>query len=256
MRILPLFFLLGLANLFLRATNIDGVENWPSDPLITRALTAEDEDNFLTTRPIVISLGDSCQPALNLMYAKLRFMAYPFDWIVAPFDDVYDMIKTDFMYCNQREYFVEAYDSKINNLRATNIHYPQLLFPHAKWESLFEDFNRRIKRFYKAIYYSETSKKKVFFVIHSLTFRNDSVKAMADKLRDLLSQKFPNLDFTLIVMHHADILNNSTDANCIFTYLKHEGWTQESYSEWRDKFTAMGLINPHAATDSFSGHPF
>ena len=79
------------------------------------------------------------------------------------------------MYCEEREYFSRVYDSKINGLRATNIHYPQLLFPHAKWETLFEDFTRRIKRLYKAIHYAEVSKKKIFFIIHSISFRDCAV---------------------------------------------------------------------------------
>lgn len=252
-----LFFIsLGLGSATLFANNtMTMIANWPLDPLIKRALTSADEDIALKTRPIVISLGQDCQPALNLMYAKLRFMAYPFDWIVAPFDEMYDAIDTDFFYFRKREYFVNSNDPRLNNYHITNIHYPQLLFPHAKWETLFEDFNRRIGRFYKAIHHGEMFKKRIYFVIHSSTFKDGSVKDKADRLCALFSRKFPGLDFELIVMHHADELGSFASTNCKFCYLEHAGWTQESYNEWSKKLAAMGLANPQA--DSFSeDHPF
>lgn len=243
---------------FFSKINIAEVRRAGFDPLLKskKTLTEAEENDLLKNRPIVISLGDSCQPALNLMYAKLRFMAYPFDWIVAYFDDMYDLIKTDFMYCKERDYFVMAYDPKVNASRPTNVHYPQVMFPHVKWETLFEDFNRRIKRFYKAIHYGEASNKKIFFVIHSISYRDATVKDKATKICDLILEKFPSLDFTLIVMHHAKDLGDFRSDRCIFTYLEHDGWTQESYAEWRAKFAAMGLINPYAFLDPESEHPF
>ena len=170
---------------------------WPEDPLLVRAFSAAEEDNLLANRPIIISLGDSCQPALNLTFSKLRFMAYPFDWLVARFDDVYDMIETDFIYCKQPEYFVKAYDHEVNYVRPTHTHYPKLQFPHAHWETLFDDFNRRINRFYKAINYCVAAHKKIFFIIHTASLNDSSLKEKADKMRALFSRKFPNLNFAL-----------------------------------------------------------
>jgi hypothetical protein len=233
------------------------VNDWPMDPLITRALTHTDEDIFLQTRPIIISLGDTCQPALNLMYNKLRFMAYPFDWLVVPFEAMYDIIKTDFAYCKQREYFVNEYDPQCNGVRPMNTHYPAVHFVHAKWENLFEDLQRRINRFHKAIQYGEHYKKTVFFILHSLTFRDHSVNDTVNKLCELLSTKFPNLDFVLVVMHHDPSMRYPFKAqNCIFCYLQHDGWTQTSYGEWTQKLKECGLINPYSAHDAFSEHPF
>ncbi len=246
--------LLGITNLYTHTISFKKLKSNAPDPLTTRALTSQQEDFFLLNRPIIIGLGDSCQVALNLRYAKLRFMAYPFDWTVARFDDVYDMIENDFKHFQIPENFIQGSDPRPNT--HTHNHYPELLFPHVKWEALSDDFNRRIKRFYKAIAYAQASHKEIHFVIHSLRFNDKSLIEKANKLHSLLAQKFPNLNFTLIVMHHAKDLDTSTNDECKFIYLQHEGWTETSYQEWRKKIAAIGLINSHAKIDAYSDHPF
>jgi len=256
MQSIKLFFILSLAQMFCLYPNLNQAINWPVDPLIKKNITEKEEDFFLQHRPIIISLGDSCQPAINLTWNKLRFMAYPFDWAVTRFDDLYDIIQTDFNNCKEQEYYSLAWDPETKNIRPTNKYYPNLQFPHAKWDNLVVDLNRRIERFYKTIKYAEKHNKKISFIIHSNLFKDDSIKIKAQSLNDLLSNKFPKLNFILIVMHHADIPNNFKNDKSIFCRLNHLGWDQQSYAEWKNIFLEIGLINTNANNDSIAEHPF
>jgi len=52
--------------------------------------------NILTETPLCISLGGTCGPALNLRDLKIRTEAYPFDWLVSPFESLYRALTDDF----------------------------------------------------------------------------------------------------------------------------------------------------------------
>lgn len=44
----------------------------------------------------VISLGYRCQVALHLRFNDLRRAAYPFDWLITPFESLYSLLENDF----------------------------------------------------------------------------------------------------------------------------------------------------------------
>lgn len=230
-----------------KAINID---DWLiNDPLITRGLTEEQEDRFLKTKPIIMSLGDNCQPAFYLSLCKIRFMAFPFDWLATPFNDLCDIIKTDFIHLKNPDFFTQAYDPECHAVNPINNYYSKIRFPHAKWDFLFDDLNRRIKRYYKAIEYCTSTKKPLYFIMHSLNF-NDSndIEKKSNEISNLLQDKFPNLNFKLIVMHHSNNLNIPNKNNIIFVYLKY-GWDHNSQGEWEQKFKELGLISSNNQND-------
>lgn len=217
------------------------INTLPTDPLINRKLTKDMELFFLKNKPIIISLGDSCQPAMNLRRNKLRFMAYPFDWAITRFDDLYNILETDFAKCKKVEHF-SLLEVETKNIRPINIYYPKLQFPHVSNENLIEDLNRRIERFYRTIEYAKLHEKKVTFMIHSNLYKDISIKDKARNLVGLLQRKFKGLKLHLIIMHHANIDDKLNLKNCTFCFLQHQGWTQESYLEWTKKFKQIGLI--------------
>lgn len=173
---------------------------------------------------ICISLGDSCAPAFFLRDNYLRKEAFPFDWIATPYLSLYNSINDNFV-----NFFEQL---KTSGPNAVTDYYglaflhdlPTIHNPHINpleneftpechlinnWQSFVpqvkEKYLRRIQRF---ITTCANNKEKVFF------FRHESnggyiTSFQAINLRDLISKKYPSLDFEIIyVSSHSAYQSN------------------------------------------------
>ncbi len=168
-------------------------------------------NSLLHAKSIPISLGNACGVAGALRDFKLRNEAYPFDWIVSPFDALYKMFETDFATFLLKESLVikdksavvdqlhnfrfvhdfpthghintsEHEESPVGTIRYDFLNYFDLI--KAKYE-------RRIDRFRNRLH----SHDKLIFIRN----RDISIDQAFD-LCALLEARFPSLDFMLVVV--------------------------------------------------------
>lgn len=177
-------------------------------------------NNFLIGKKIGISLGGSCNPAGQLRdsiarYYGIRDQAYPFDWLISPFEAVYKCLEEDFknflnpdclqIYQHQGPGWTgvlnTCYGLKFIHDFPTNNHpiawsEDDMAFDGAVIPSFLnqlavvkEKYDRRIKRFRDAL----NSNNEIIFI------RSMATKEQAIRLYNLIKSKYPNLNFTLIV---------------------------------------------------------
>ncbi len=180
-----------------------------------------DVDDFTTLdkmsqEPLFVSLGSYCDPAHVLRLCNLRKAAFPFDWIIS-FDGegLIEMLNDDFREFLKDEYLIPY--GPAGHLLNTYYH-SEFLHEGAfngdafqqNLEKLKIKYQRRIERFRELNEYQG----KVFFIraayMYSATDPNryykfrenlDITEGYSLRLYMALHQRFPNLDFTLVIMN-------------------------------------------------------
>jgi hypothetical protein len=158
-----------------------------------------------------ISLGSHCTPSLRLNQLQLRTLAYPFDWLISPFDALCKTLESDFA-----DFFTELtmiencsgavdYDGHTFTHDWPTIVYPSINLSNVDWvpnntivgdwkamiPTIAEKYRRRINRFRNIC----LSEEKIVFI------RFDDInKTTAKKLVDLIKKKYPTLDFMLVAL--------------------------------------------------------
>lgn len=162
-------------------------------------------------KPICISLGSKCNPAICLRLLGLREQAFPFDWLGTSFNALYNALNDDF------KYFLQ--DIKVNPIKTgiidfyginfvhdlPTMHHP-VISPdfnnpiasatlHPDWKLALPDvrekYQRRIARFNELC----NSTATIYFI------RTDEItQAQSLELHRLLTKKYPLLTFTLVVL--------------------------------------------------------
>jgi hypothetical protein len=195
---------------------------------------------LLPNAPIYISLGSSCGPAMMLRDLGLRDKAYPFDWIVSPYESILESINDDFT-----KFFSSLNINPIYNEGVTNYYgfyfphdWPTIKKPniydikssdfvkkgiiHANWNEatpiVQERYSRRIKRFTNAC----LGQNKIFFIRTDIdgdttASLEESIKnkSYAIKLVNIIKAKYPKLDFTIIVFGKHEIFKEDWHAENI-----------------------------------------
>jgi hypothetical protein len=146
----------------------------------------------------VVSLGIACQAAAQIKYNEIRIRAYPFDWLVTPFDGLISFIinkGAGFLepgnFCshglirNSNSLLVK--DSIYNFSFMHDFEGEDPLFSYAEVK---EKYDRRIKRFFNLL----ESNKKVLFIRVTIS------KAQAKQLDQVLQKHYPNLSYTIVAV--------------------------------------------------------
>ncbi len=160
----------------------------------------------LYSKPLYISLGGACAPAINLRNLGLRTQAYPFDWIISPFESLYQALNEDFKYFLEDTRIVPKKTGVIDHYHFYFTHdwqkkslAPDESIIHPDWEkslpAVKEKYQRRIDRFRKACRGSET----VYFIRAEYITQEQAIK-----LRGLFRTKYPTLYFLLIVFNNSE----------------------------------------------------
>jgi len=169
--------------------------------------------DILGKDPICISLGDACGPALMLRNLKIRTEAFPFDWLVSPFDAFYQALVSDFSLFLAD---LTMRPDKTGVIDHYGLHFthdwPTIHNPHidalgsdyisnckllTEWEQVLplvrEKYKRRIERFKKIC----LGEDKVIF-IRGGSFLSAQEEAIL--IRDFFRDKYPTLEFILLVI--------------------------------------------------------
>lgn len=183
-----------------------------------------------TQEPLFVSLGSTCEVTHQLRFLGLRAAAFHLDWALSLNNSqIIRLLEEDFIYFNDEKY-LSSYTTVLLNTRYC------LLFPHeGNWEAPFyletlETFKcksqRRIDRFKSLASYQG----KVFFIraacpnaenpkaVYTDTENLHITNDYAVLLYQTLKNKFPELDFILIIMNffnQDEVLINNTSKDII-----------------------------------------
>jgi len=207
-----------------------------------------------TQTPIIISIGESCTGATILRTLGLRQEAYPFDWVISEFDPLYVTLFEDF------RHFFHPDSLQLFHDGAAVTDYYGLIFRHdlpttnynverddgnyrdegtlcENWQdyvpNAYAKYQRRIARMQKVL--SGTNK------VYLLRYAGID-KKLAVKLRDLIHRRYPNLDFTLVVIAHDQTFCGDWKLARIknFYFARPAEW--QDLGQWRPIFKVLGLI--------------
>lgn len=173
----------------------------------------------ITPKPICISLGADCEPAIQLRDFNLRQEAYPFDWLmIHDFRGLYTLLAEHFQHFLDKEWleyrkayiYNKRYDIKFfhdfplsnkplsSSLQDLDDHMYGGFFDSLASNfldylpTIAQKYKRRIKRFYIAL---QSGSPIYFFRTHYIT------PFQARKLVYFFTQNFPYLNFKLIAIH-------------------------------------------------------
>ncbi|MBA3817073.1 MAG: hypothetical protein H0X29_11260 [Parachlamydiaceae bacterium] len=205
--------------------------------------------------PIAISLGTVCPVAYVLRAQNIRTVAYPFDWVVVPFDGLYQTLEKDFSNFFQKKNltmyvgpefdgiidvesnFVFFHDFPIlNRIRKDDVESGKIPSNFMDfYDEVYDKYLRRIYRFSNAL----NSFEKVI-LIRYLATKNEAIL-----LRDLFLSKYPLLDFILVIIND-DVENRIYwDENLILNYYMPPANLWNSNSEdWLNIFYETKLLQP------------
>jgi hypothetical protein len=185
-----------------------------------KSLEPAGEESSLQPTSLFVSLGSSCTVALQLRLHGLRKQAFPFDWLLtADGDRLAELIGNNFKDFLNEKYLIKH--PRVKNFLVHSYYHVEFRhdWSHGFWkpdqysealEQLKSKYSRRIERF-KAL---NDFPGKVFFV------RIDTPNALGRKsywqsekalkidhasaltLKHALQHRFPNLNFTLVIINH------------------------------------------------------
>lgn len=209
-----------------------------------------DEPDEFKKEPIVVSLGGNCAAARHFQAHKLSEAYMPFDWSFSEFESIYLALHDDFKgflenisvkssgevnhevvdeTYNIR--FVHEFKNLDQNIDPANTRVA--LYDYHENKAKYE---RRINRLRKAL----RSKKKLFF------FRTVITKQDALLLRDLISSRYPQLNYILVVMNNTDDFKTPWDEKNIKNFYisnpTSASVTEEMQKEWDPIFRELNLI--------------
>jgi hypothetical protein len=202
----------------------------------------------------IVSLGSACSVAGALRDNGLRHIAYPFDWLVSPFNGLCQAISDDFKHFLQEDSLtIRTFD------RFGIVDYYGFEFVHDfpadrpndsfavlngenhvtggivvdNWKEFLptikEKYARRITRLNTLLTGSDT----VYFIRYG-----DTTKAQAMILKNIIKQKYPTLAFTLIILgKSAEIQANWHTAQIENYYLD-----EQNSESWKNLFKSLGFI--------------
>lgn len=189
----------------------------------------------------IISLGFNCQVAYQLRLYGLRYEAYPFDWIICPFNAVIKLIEDDFKYFLDPQYLKFIHTENQKHILNT---YYDIKFLHdfrlsesfmEDYESVKETYTRRIERFYQKM--NESSP--------ALLIRKKINQEESLQLKQVLSNKFPHSNFTIIAVdNNHQIMTNWNIPQIINYYMPQAAeltWKGDP-KLWEQLFLKLNLV--------------
>jgi hypothetical protein len=171
--------------------------------------------NALLANTLYISLGAACSSSLVLRELNLRKEAYPFDWILSPHESLCQALASDFEWFltdlalrpdstgvidHYGLHFVHDWptsaDSRFDALKGDFTGASRLI---DNWEaytpSVRKKYQRRISRFRNAC----TGNDLVCFVRTEYVNQKEALE-----IRDIIKNRYPELNFTLLVISTAE----------------------------------------------------
>lgn len=184
------------------------------------------DNSFLNGQEtLYISLGSDCQVAHYSRLAEVRKGTFPFDWMLTVnTSSVSRLIRDNFEYSLEEGFFEKhsMYDHvMVNNYYGIEYRHEwtsDLGTDFSNYKERMEDiqlkYQRRVERFSRLADY----KGKVFFIRVAFNPKLDSnmkslpkeqlsiTHADAVELRDAIKERFPNLDFKLVIANYTEVM--------------------------------------------------
>ena len=203
-----------------------------------------------------ISLGESCTVSAALQAFGLRNASYPFDWAITPYKSLCQVFEQDFHNFFDSSAISIHSDNRaiINKYGLIFTHdFPIIFYPrdlgeenpaskdviHPDWINVLPEvqkkYNRRIQRLRDIC----TSDKKIYFIRH----RGITSCEQACTLRNIIKEKYPNLDFTIIVVGKNPNLVEPWEEQNIRNYYLEDKTTWNDVAQWENIFIDLGLYN-------------
>lgn len=164
---------------------------------------------------LIISLGFNCTPAMNIEKNNLRTFAFPFDWMGSSLEGLCALLEDDFQDFLNPAYLYKTDEGNIIINSKYNVGFwhdfptyknnngQDLIVPN--WveaiPEIFIKYDRRIKRLYKAL-----NSDRTIYLLRSACSRHWPLSSILQtketviKLQTILQNKFPNANFTLVVI--------------------------------------------------------
>jgi hypothetical protein len=204
--------------------------------------------------PILVSLGENCNVAMALAENGLRKQALPFDWNITPFLSLYHVFSNDFSDFLQVEDLVLRQDllTVVNqNHKIEFVHdfplcgekqkkqedeipVPGEIDPDflKEFSEVQEKYQRRIARLYDVLRGDE----EVILIRHN---HRHIAKEEVIKFYQFLQEKFPSLNFTLVVWGYEEEMGEDWGYPGIKNYQFIGNSIQEFYE---NLFYCLGVI--------------
>lgn len=163
--------------------------------------TQRENNNEFSKSNIFISLGMNCGPGRQFEKKKLTEAFFPFDWCISDFESIYEALKNDFSNYLEKESLEVLHHPENAKHRVVHDHTYNIRYLHDftlegeplnDYEQIRTKYFRRIDRLYRAC---SQRTKKVYF------FRTSITKKQSLQLNQLIQQKFPQLNYTLVVIN-------------------------------------------------------
>ena len=202
----------------------------------------------------VISLGQACTVAGAMREYGIRITAYPFDWIVSPFQGLYQALSDNFEHFLQEDSLtIRSYDryGVVDYCGFEFVHDFPVMQPNDEFAELIGEghvtggvlrddwrsflpqvktkYKRRIDRLHDTF---STAQEKIYLIRYGGISREQAIQ-----LRDLLYKRYPQLDFELIVLAHSSDMKNKWDLKNIQNFYLDEKEPQQ----WKELFTSLGF---------------
>jgi len=204
--------------------------------------------------PVIISIGESCTGATILRTLGLRHEAYPFDWVISEFDPLYAVFADDFQYFFDHRYLQMVPDGSAvidyygisfrHDLPTTNYNYerddgnlPNEGTLCENWRdyvpNAYAKYRRRIERLHKVL----SSTNKVYLLRYAGIDKKSAIK-----LRNVIHEQYPKLDFTLVMVAHDREFCSDWNKKRIknFYFSRPAEW--QDLNQWRPIFKTLGLL--------------
>lgn len=222
---------------------------------IKKKISLDELDNF--PDPIIISLGYSCTVADMLRSNNLRCLAFPFDWTRSSFQGIYDLLSNDFLDLLNPEYLSFETTFILNKKYTIAFHHD---FPAERTvgradylkenyldyvSDVATKYQRRVNRLNRAL----NSGHAIYCIRLSSGTRPwnlDSLKQSREeviKLKDLLLNKFPQSNFTLVAIDNDDSYKNDWNLEHIKNFYIHN---PASNDEWVAIFKNLGFLTSNS----------
>jgi len=189
---------------------------------------------------IAISLGSGCGVAMYLRHFGLSEYSFPLNWVITPLRSLFLVIENDF-----KDYFIRSHllvkdPGHPGNVGVYdtfyNIHSRHDFLANKDFWSQYDfiksKYDRRVKRFYDAL----SSGKKIYFIRHDIDKENSLL------LYNLISKKFPKLNFILIAIEKDSKNASPWNLKNIKNYFINDHDAMYNPNSWRNIFQDSGLI--------------
>ncbi len=189
-------------------------------PLVSTSLQAQAPSLF-------VSLGSHCEVAQQLRKNNLREAAYPFDWILTlDHPGFLKSIKEDFALFLAPPVLLPLKSpalpypagNVINTYYHIDFRHDWHDWPERRFKQLLPSVQAKYKRRIERFNALQQAKGKIYFIRAAFDLASDPLKIIytvtdhchlikahqARQLREVLQQKFPSLNFHLIVINYTD----------------------------------------------------